>query len=775
MSKGIVSNRISDIRDGQNLEENLDYAKGRLFTDGSVNTSVLEILSYLKLFQHDFFKEHEIEIIEMMGLFFKKPVSDTFLSLIFADYHKQIKEEYGEDFTPVQVDILKKIRALNSFSFSAPTSTGKSYVFRFLIKDATGDVAIIVPSRALINEYYDRVRTLLNNKTVNILTFVDKINIKHVERNIFILTPERARELFNLKSQLNIELVLFDEAQLSDEDSVRGLFFDSIVRRVQKAFPKVKIVFSHPFIANPEAQLKRNNINVDEHAIATRYEQKNVGQIFYSHDAKEFYHFGIDKNVMGAQKVKASFDPIEKAIKDGGSVLIFVAKAKIYDGRIYKDFGKYIDMCTLIDNDNARGLIDQLKQFIGASNETNDDYFSKILDRMKCGIVVHHGSMPLTARLILEHFTQQGFCRICFATSTLEQGINMPFDVVYLDRLEASKPLSVKNLIGRAGRSTSDSVFDIGATIVKNNSMSSFRNLALKEETIDEVSHLDKDDEKLDEKYHEFKAAIKNDQFNDEYNLTNSDVKKLTSTDIDAIVPRLLDIMFEEDGSLVYPKWDNEEENERKAMYDNFRSLYLYYLGRPDDEGLTAAEISIVNQAIKIMLWRVYGKTFKLICQYRYDYVTKKKERKNSGYKNLTVSFIKGYDDIPNKQLQNYPLISQDKKVWEVDYDRIIYDTYDYLDKLIGFKLSDIYYAIFHQYWKKFNEERALRLAMYIKYGTDNEREIWMLRYGFNFEDIEWVAECIDKIDDQEIVFNSNIENLPEEQRAIADKYYYPR
>ena len=42
-----------------------------------------------------------------------------------------------------------------------------------------------------------------------------------------------------------------------------------------------------------------------------------------------------------------------------------------------------------------------------------------MLEKLSYGIVTHHGSMPLTARLILEHFTQRGFCRICFATSTL--------------------------------------------------------------------------------------------------------------------------------------------------------------------------------------------------------------------------------------------------------------------------------------------------------------------------------------------------------------------
>ena len=31
----------------------------------------------------------------------------------------------------------------------------------------------------------------------------------------------------------------------------------------------------------------------------------------------------------------------------------------------------------------------------------------------------------------------------------------------------------------------------------------------------------------------------------------------------------------------------------------------------------------------------------------------------------------------------------------DVDYDRIVFDTYDYLDKIIGFKLSDIFYAFY--------------------------------------------------------------------------------
>ena len=491
-------NLIARIRDGKDIDQILAYAKEQLYCNGPVDTVILEMLSYFKLFQNNYFTQHESEIVEIMGLFYKDPHPETLQSSIFDMYHQHIKEIFGEDYTPLQADIIRQIQAKQFFSFSAPTSTGKSYVFRNLIKSSEKDVVVIVPSRALINEYYDRLTELVDLKDTNVLTFVEHINTKHAVRNVFILTPERARELFKNKSWLNIDLFLFDEAQLSDEHSVRGLYFDSIVRRAQKAFSQAKFVFAHPFISNPEAQLKRNDV-IDTGA-SNSYLLKTVGQVFYVHDAarQKFYHFGSDKKILGDKKIEARIDPVEQAIRSGGSVLIYVPKKHIYDKSIYRQFSKYINLCTKIQNPRATQMIEQLQSYIGANNKTQYFYNSDMLEMLQYGIVVHHGSMPLNARLILEHFTQEGFCRICFATSTLEQGINMPFDVVYLDKFEASKSLSVKNLIGRAGRSTRNNCFDIGSVVVRQNAMSSFRRVIFKNEIISEVSHLDMDDEKIE-------------------------------------------------------------------------------------------------------------------------------------------------------------------------------------------------------------------------------------------------------------------------------------
>lgn len=420
-----------------------------------------------------------------------------------------------------------------------------------------------------------------------------------------------------------------------------------------------------------------------------------------------------------------------------------------------------LNACTL--------MIDELRSYIGASKNNALFYNSEMLEKLSLGIVTHHGSMPLAARLILEHFTQSGFCRICFATSTLEQGINMPFDVVYLDKFEASKSLSVKNLIGRAGRSTVDAKFDYGSVVIRNNAITSLRRVMRKAEPLSKISNLDVTDDSLDEKYKEFKEAINTGAFSDEYNLPSADVEKLHSDDVTAMIPQLLDMMFD-DGNIISPNTDMKEVN------DLFSKLYQQYLGRK----LCQAEKSVLSTAVKIMIWKIHGKTFHRICQYRYAYASRTAERQQLYQKrnaeeanSIPAKYIVGYHDIPDKDLTVYPLVSTSIAAKDVDYDLIVYDTYDYLDKLIGFKLSDIFYAIFYQYYEATSDERALRLAKYFKYGTDKEREIWMLRYGFSFEEIEWVSECVDSIDETEIKFNDKINALDDAQLKSIEQYVH--
>lgn len=761
---------IKKILLGEDIDSIFEFVLDSLFKNGPISVTDMEILSYLRLYQPEKFDVYKNSILNYMGVFYKETEQKTLKEIVFEQYRKHLLDTYQKEYTPVQANIVQGIDNNNCFSFSAPTSTGKSYVFMNRIMEATNDVVVVVPSRALINEYYLKLNELIVDKTVNILTFIDKINTKIAQRNVFIVTPERCRELFKQKNEFTVDLFLFDEAQLSNENSKRGLYFDSIVRRSYKAYPEAKFIFAHPFVKNPESQIVKNHFN-PENSFAIQYTQKNVGQLFLcSDDEWNFYHFGIDKNIMGQRKIKCEFDPIEIVIRNNGSVLFYVSKSKIYNKSFLNQFSKYIDLCNDIESERIEKYIELLKQYTGGDTIANNNHYSQMISLLRKGIVIHHGSLPLQTRIIIEQFTKEGLCRLCFATSTLEQGINMPFDIVFLDRLEKSKPLSVKNLIGRAGRSSLDSKFDFGYVIVGSQAkMSNFRNIMSQDEELDFVSSLEKDDEH-DDDYNEFKDAILNDTYSDEFNLTDSDVEKLTAEQIDEIIINILNSVFT-DGQLIPLNVISSDSRNRLQLYTYFQELYSVYLGRPLERG----EQNVFSTAIKIILWKIYGKTFKNICWYRYSYASKSHEREQLerfGRRTdiLEAAFYTEYKDLPDKNINVYSALNG-VKAKDVDYDLIMYDTYDYIDKLIGFKLSDVFYAAFYKFYERQNNEQALKLAKYIKYGTDNERHIWMLRYGLSFEDIELLDKHIDTINSEEILFKESILQVSDEDKISIERF----
>lgn len=761
---------IRNIIDGQDIHNIFTYVIGKLYKQGPSSVTDMEILSYLKEYRPDDFSLYQNAILNYMAVFYKPTNRLSLKEVVFGQYKKYIEDTYHEIYTPVQADIVKKISQSNCFSFSAPTSTGKSYVFMNVISESINDVVVVVPSRALINEYYLKLCELVTDKAVNILTFIDKINTRFAKRNVFIVTPERCRELFKLKDQFKIDIFLFDEAQLSNEDSKRGIYFDSIVRRGKKAFPDSKFVFAHPFVKNPESQIIKNHFD-KETSISRQYIQKNVGQMFLCTDKDwNFFHFGVDLKIMGRGIQRMTLDPIERTIATGGTVLFYVSKATIYNGSILKKFKKYVDQCKEISHDKIDTYIEQLKNYTGGETTRNNAHYSLMLDLLKRGIVIHHGSLPLQTRSIVERFTKEGLCRICFATSTLEQGINMPFDVVYLDRMEGSKPLAVKNLIGRAGRSTSEIKFDYGYVVIKINNRVTFRKIMMDDLELDTISGLEKAD-KHDEDYEDFKEAILNDTYSDEYNLPEKDLVKLSSEDVEDVIPRILSDIFK-NGELIALKEINEDQGSKLQLYDYFQQLYAFFLGRQLEPG----ESNVLTTAIKIIFWKIHGKTFKNICWYRYAYASKSHERADLAKKGQTddtvfANFFTEYNDIPNKNLSVYSMFGQTTKAREVSYDLIMYDTYDYIDKLIGFKLSDIFYAAFYKYFEKTGDHRANTLAKYIKYGTDDDKHIWMLRYGLTFEDIEILDKHIFRIDSAQIVFNDSIANLSELDREPVNRF----
>lgn len=136
---------------------------------------------------------------------------------------------------------------------------------------------------------------------------------------------------------------------------------------------------------------------------------------------------------------------------------------------VTQNVGGYADDFLYLLNNTFADL--EITQFFKLPTEPNNlklyerslnvcaDYFGENsieYQLLKKGVLVHHGNMPgLLARLLVE-LIQNQIIHIVIATSTLSDGVNLPFETVIIPTLlRSGKPMSTsefRNLSGRAGR-----------------------------------------------------------------------------------------------------------------------------------------------------------------------------------------------------------------------------------------------------------------------------------------------------------------------------------
>ncbi len=774
-------NKLTDLNNRSFAESTIISILNRMHSDGPVHAEDFEKLSYIKVFHSDIFSEYETKLLLLMGLFYKVDKPKDFFETVYSIFADAIEETTGAKFTPVQADVYKHIKEKLFFSFSAPTSAGKSFLFRELIVKEVGDIVIVVPSRALIAEYLETVKSLVN-KEVLVLQFIENVNIRRTKRRVFIITPERGNELFSHRENFDIKLFLFDEAQLSEEH-IRGIGFDAFVRRASSEFPEATNVFAHPFISNPEAQINKHNFS-EEKSAAFCYEQNAVGKIFIGVDGKALYYFS-PYNGGWSERVLVQEDIIKDILERNGTILIYTSKAKLYRKEYVSEYSNYLRYCPILKNQDARKHIEALREYIGAG-KTGSKKESLIIRLMERGIVVHHGSMPLKMRLIIEQFVKFNHARICFATSTLNQGINMPFDAVFLDNYRNMDTLTLKNLIGRAGRTTPEKgLFDYGYAIIDKSHVTSFCKRIREEFKLKNDSYLDIDELFIEQDDRDLIEATKTNSFDNETRLTKLQLERIQRGNPNKYAKTILDGLLVDNNVITgNAYYELLSDTQRSEIKNAFKELYILHLRR---KTLTSAESGILTASIPILLWHIQGKSFKEVLALRFYYLTKGNEQRKirsslrkgeisrrdaeTQIENLTIRFSQKPTNLPNNYATKVSIFKKDTPVSKLDYDDLVFDTYDYIDKVISLSISDPLCAAFSVYEKQTNDARASIMCNYIRYGTNDSIEIWLLRYGFAFEDIAWIKDYVDSISEQEIVFKPEIHQLPEEKIETIERY----
>ncbi|AWL11729.1 RNA helicase [Saliniradius amylolyticus] len=755
---------ITEIVNNPNPLIGLSVLLDQLHRDGPISSEILEKLSYYKKFHGEIFEEHEEQIISSLGLFYKLPEPNSLYSFLISGFGKQHKNDFGEYLTPVQASVRRAVNDNRVVSISAPTSAGKSYSIRDFIAEDDGDAVVVVPSRALIAEYVNTMKKKFKgDKNVMISPFVDDIFKSRNLRRIFILTPERARDLFTGNLSLNIKIFFFDEAQVSEENE-RGIIFDVFVRRVKKHYPSAKLIFAHPFVENPEAQLKKHDFSEDS-GYSRSYTHGTVGKIFiFQHSSnRKYYQFSPysenGHHIKSCVELDGKFNDF--AFDGTHSVLVFVSKNSIYNGSYIEPFKKYIDNYKNIEADDAIDIINTIEHLLGADNDGHD---SDMVELLRKGIVIHHGSVPLEVRFLVEDLIRKGYAKICFATSTLAQGVNMPFDIVWLDNMrilgenDQSRSLSFKNLIGRAGRLSNDPKFDFGYVFTKSPKLLAQRvndKFLLSEESIIDSEDIDQDKVELID-------SIKDGSFDDDKQAPPSKIERLTTPETIKYCESILNIIYDE-ATIKDALYGSQNKQKRRSLEVYFRFLYEAYINRVLYDG----EEAVFRQAISIFLQVIQGRSFREIVGIRYSYISKK----DSGHHG-SPEFSQPAVKLPKSSLTNsYPMFDASSRAKDVSYDAIVFDTYDYLDQVISFSLTESFITTFKIYKDHTSDVRADKMIELLRFGTNNTMHTLLMRYGFPPENIADITQYILYISEETINFKDEIYTAPKYIQDMVEWY----
>ena len=370
-----------------------------------------------------------------------------------------------------QIDVLNLLREGKSISISAPTSTGKSFVLTTyaidaLMKKDRFTIVYIVPTRALITQVQREFRKALREFSVeDTMVFSTSWEVvgegrRPYSKAIMILTQERLQAIEGKTDQLEVDLLIVDEAQ-KIEEGARGILLEESVQQLIDWNPDAQVVFISPFTENPEklgsvfycgeVDVVKTTISpVSQRVLHVDIDRKDVDISLLSQALGKRLHIGrirTEKSIPTTMYERRAW--VATNVVESGSTMVYCNGPS--DCR--KTANAISKMSTSTDiHVNVKDVVRYLERHI------HKDYF--LIDYLRKGVGYHYGDMPGSVRLSVESlFANRQIDRIC-CTSTLLVGVNFPAKniVIYKPRMGKlpMEELSFLNLAGRAGRLMKD-------------------------------------------------------------------------------------------------------------------------------------------------------------------------------------------------------------------------------------------------------------------------------------------------------------------------------
>lgn len=386
-------------------------------------------------------------------------VSADLLDRIFTQVSKEylrIPEAENEYFFRAQKEIYEKFNE-PYFSYSAPTSLGKSYIMRTFIREqiAKGkqcNFAIIVPTKALINETTEKLTEVLGpelkEKNYRIVTSAGAMALEEEHNFIFAMTPERLLYLLILMKDIPIEYLFIDEAHKISKKDGRSAFYYKVVDMLSQRSTPPHIIFASPNIPNPEVylQLIPDVANRENYKIATKFSPVNQEKFLIDFKCFELHYY----NEATQKLTKYCSFPEDKGLLDFVHELGEGARSIVYSNskdNVVEYALQYATQLQPLHDSDLDVLAQDIRQ------DVHGDYY--LADIVEKGVAYHMGYLPSTIRARIESLYKDGKIHTPFCTSTLLEGVNLPADNLFITSHKNGgdmSPVDFRNLMGRVGR-----------------------------------------------------------------------------------------------------------------------------------------------------------------------------------------------------------------------------------------------------------------------------------------------------------------------------------
>ena len=371
---------------------------------------------------------------------------------------KQLKEVYqkvpGTEkiFTDAQYRLFEAIKDSNHFSFSGPTSFGKSFIMDAFInyiidaRHGVDNIIVLVPTRALINQVSKRLKVEIKHENYRVMThpIVPAMYRKDNAKYVFVFTPERMIAYLSEKNNPLISYLFIDEAQkiIAKKDSRAPLYYQAISMAERKS---IKLFFASPNIPNSDIFLKLFDKSTDECMVI---KEAPVSQNRF------FIDFVERKEKMFTESGKDDvFEPFGN-YNNLNELLLYIGRDKkniIYCNSVEDTINFALSFSKVLE-DKKDSRIDEVIKLI--QEYLHKDYY--LIDCLKKGIAFHFGKLPQRIREKIEELYEQKAIDYMFCTSTLLEGVNLPAQNIFILNntigLRKFTDVDFWNLAGRAGR-----------------------------------------------------------------------------------------------------------------------------------------------------------------------------------------------------------------------------------------------------------------------------------------------------------------------------------